>query len=73
MEKAKAVFQKREHSEADEELMHLQLLFPITFSRLFNSRSFQDSYGLKEAGAKWLFVKLLKRFEKNHTRLSFTS
>lgn len=42
-------FQKREHSEAEEERMLLRLPLqqpsPVTFSNLFNAGSFQDSYG----------------------------
>lgn len=41
-------FQKREHSEADLELMLLQQqqISPMTSSNLFNAGSSQDSYGV---------------------------
>lgn len=42
----------------------LQQTFPMTFFNLFNTGSFQDSYGLKETGTKWWLLKLLNTFEK---------
>lgn len=38
----------------------------MTFLKLFNAGSFHDSYGLKETGTKWWFLKLLNTFEKSH-------
>jgi len=60
-----SVFQKTVHSEADVEPMLLQLLCNrLSPGKLFNAAPSQHSYGLKETGTKWWFLKLLNAFKK---------